>query len=320
MAPLFEESYSSIFPCVDNKIDDDGLIGVSEEISPFMILDAIVHGIFPWPMCFNWDNESQDVTLESGKKDVLVDKDVSIEAVNQYSNTATDVNRLNYLYEKNELPFLLKDLSLRTCLAQWEGKNFLSLDSLASSNSELAWWSPNPRAILDLDELHIPKRLKRTIKSNKFIVTYDQAFPEVMIACATSGNRQLSGSWITQELYACYCKLFELGYAHSVECWIKESSEERVSQSDEESNRKLVGGLYGVAINGFFDGESMFSSVTDASKVALFTLALRLKKNGFKLFDLQILNSHTQSLGGMEISRSEYLNRLNEAVQTPVVF
>jgi len=126
-----------------------------------------------------------------------------------------------------------------------------------------------------------------------------------MLGCANAKGRAGGESWITREFYASYCRLFELGLAHSAECRLGD---------------RLVGGVYGVAINGFFDGESMFSVERDASKVALVALLRRLKTLGFQLFDLQILNDHTASLGGREIPRAEYLRRLNVALRTPTRF
>ena len=156
-----------------------------------------------------------------------------------------------------------------------------------------------------MDNFHVSRRLERTIRNGKFRVTFDEAFPEVMLGCANAKERANGESWITREFYASYCRLFELGLAHSAECWLGD---------------RLVGGVYGVAINGFFDGESMFSVERDASKVALVALLRRLKALDFQLFDLQILNDHTASLGGREIPRAEYLRRLKLALRAPTRF
>lgn len=165
----------------------------------------------------------------------------------------------------------------------------------------ICWWSPNPRAIFELHGLRVSRRLARTIRSGKFQVTMDRCFTEVMIGCAD----RREGTWITREIIEAYTRLHQLGHAHSVEVW---------------SEGRLVGGVYGVAIGGFFSGESMFHRVRDASKVALFYLFEHLLRRGFDLFDTQILNAHTAALGAVTIPRREYLARLREALKMPVSF
>lgn len=164
------------------------------------------------------------------------------------------------------------------------------------------WWSPNPRAILELDRLHVPRRLERTIRQAKFRTTIDQCFERVMRAC---GANRPEGTWITESMIEAYCRLHRLGHAHSAETWAKE---------------ELVGGIYGVSIGGLFAGESMFHRRPDASKIALVRLVEHLRARGFVLFDLQILNAHTARLGAIEIPRDEYLRRLRAAVELPVQF
>ncbi|MDO5308095.1 MAG: leucyl/phenylalanyl-tRNA--protein transferase [Planctomycetia bacterium] len=252
-------------------------------MSHFLSVDltffALCQGVFPWT-----EPELLPILIET----------------QDYVVSAEELLLCRSLTEKN-----IASLPEKSRNARWQTYDISSLDTLADLDALVEWWSPNPRAIFDLDNIHIPRRLLRDMKSQKFIVTYDQAFPEVMLACANVGFRRLEGTWITREFFSTYCKLHELGFAHSVECW----------QEKEPHGRELVGGVYGVAIGRFFDGESMFSSVSNASKVALFTLLLRLKECGFQLFDLQVLNPHTQSLGGIDIPRSEYLARLNEAIE-----
>jgi leucyl/phenylalanyl-tRNA--protein transferase len=165
----------------------------------------------------------------------------------------------------------------------------------------VCWWSPDPRAVFDLDRLHVSRRLARTIRSGKFVVTFDQAFVGVMRGCAARGE----GTWVTSDMVQAYHRLHELGHAHSVEVW---------------QRGELVGGVYGVSIGGLFAGESMFHRVSDASKVALVHLFERLRERGFVLFDTQIINDHTRGLGAYTISRSEYLARLRDAVSIPVTF
>jgi leucyl/phenylalanyl-tRNA--protein transferase len=162
------------------------------------------------------------------------------------------------------------------------------------------WWSPDPRAIFDLDRFYLSRRLMRTIRSGKFRLTINQAFDAVIRACA---DRELT--WITAGMIDAYRQLHLLGHAHSIETW----------QGDD-----LVGGVYGVAIGGFFAGESMFHRARDASKVALAYLVEYLKIRGFALFDTQVVTEHTASLGAIEFPRDEYLDRLDTAIRMPVRF
>jgi leucyl/phenylalanyl-tRNA--protein transferase len=160
----------------------------------------------------------------------------------------------------------------------------------------ILWWSPDPRAIIEIGGLHVSRRLARTVRSGKFQVTFDTAFREVMTRCAIRPN---SGTWIMPEMIDAYCELHRMGYARSVEVW---------------HEGMLAGGVYGVTIGAFFAAESMFTLVRDASKVALVHLMNRLQAREFQLFDIQYLNPHTASLGGIEIPRREYLRRLRRAV------
>ena len=150
----------------------------------------------------------------------------------------------------------------------------------------IAWWSPDPRAIIELDGLHVSRRLQRTIRSGKFRVTCDQDFAGVIRGCATAGDRT-GNTWLTPAMIAAYCRMHALGHAHSVEVW----------QAD-----RLVGGTYGIAIGGVFAAESMFHFVRDASKVALAHLVSHLAARGFQLLDVQQWTAHTGSMGATEIS------------------
>ncbi|MFO0866883.1 MAG: leucyl/phenylalanyl-tRNA--protein transferase [Gemmataceae bacterium] len=165
----------------------------------------------------------------------------------------------------------------------------------------VCWWSPDPRAVFDLSDFHVPRRLARTIRSGKFRNTINHDFPGVIRGCADRDE----GTWITSEMMRCYEAMHRQGHVHSVETWIGD---------------ELVGGIYGVAIGGFFGGESMFCRETDASKVALVALVHHLQERGFALFDSQILNDHTRNMGAVEISRDEYLKRLRKAIRMPVAF
>jgi leucyl/phenylalanyl-tRNA---protein transferase len=168
----------------------------------------------------------------------------------------------------------------------------------------VAWWSPDPRAIIELDGLIVHSRLQRTMRSGNFRVTYDRDFEGVIRSCGSVGDRA-NNTWLTPSMIAAYCKMHELGHAHSVEVW-----------HDDE----LAGGTYGVAIGGLFAAESMFHRVRDASKIAVAQLVSRLKERGYELLDIQQWTPHTGRMGASEISREEYLRRLSRGVQKRVTF
>lgn len=166
-----------------------------------------------------------------------------------------------------------------------------------SEGDPVLWWSPDPRAIIELDGLHISRRLARTIRSGKFRVTVDRQFEAVMRAC---GETRPDGTWVTDEMVGAYVRLHREGHAHSLEVWHGDA---------------LAGGIYGVAIGGLFAGESMFHTVTDASKVALAALVEHLKLRGYVLFDVQMTTEHTERMGAANVPREAYLDRLQKAVQ-----
>lgn len=166
----------------------------------------------------------------------------------------------------------------------------------------ILWWSPDPRLILEPEELHISRRLRRTLKKRKFKVTFDEAFATVIQACATVLRKGQYGTWITREMQEAYIHLHQLGYAHSVESWL---------------DGELAGGLYGVSLGRCFFGESMFFRVPDASKVALATLVQQLKEWGFHMIDAQLTTQHLMSLGAKEIPRSLFLQRLEKGLGFP---
>ena len=170
------------------------------------------------------------------------------------------------------------------------------------AQTPILWWSPDPRAVFELDGLHVSRRLARTVRSGKFDVTVDRDFAGVIRGCA---DRPESGVWITPEMIEAYVRLHRLGHAHSVEVW---------------HGGELAGGLYGVAVGGLFAGESMFTRVRDASKVALVHVMARLRERGYQLFDVQFLNDHTAGLGAVEIPRREYLRRLRQALKCEASF
>ena len=162
----------------------------------------------------------------------------------------------------------------------------------------LFWVSPDARGIFPLDKFHLPKRLARTVRSDRFTVKTDTSFEDVMRACAAPAPDR-DESWINDEILSLYTALHGMGHAHSVEAW---------------RDGELVGGLYGVKIGAAFFGESMFSRERDASKVALTHLVARLKLGHFRLLDAQFITSHLAQFGAIEIPRNEYLVLLAEAV------
>ena len=170
------------------------------------------------------------------------------------------------------------------------------------------WWSPDPRAIIELDGLHISRSLAKTIKSGKFRISINQCFTEVLHAC---GENRDGGTWVTPEMLEAYNELHTLNFAHSVETWVA---------SDEPEVWILAGGVYGVSIGGFFSAESMFYRVTDGSKVALAALVSNLNARGYKLLDVQMRTEHTTRMGAIDIPRSDYLRRLKEAIRVQTRF
>jgi len=166
---------------------------------------------------------------------------------------------------------------------------------------ELFWYDPERRGILPLEGFHVPRRLRRTVRRGVFEVRADTAFREVMEACATARPT----TWINAEILRLYGDLHRFGHAHSVECW---------------RDGALVGGLYGVSLGAAFFGESMFSRVPDASKVALVHLVARLRRGGFSLLDTQFVTEHLSQFGAMEMPRDDYRRLLDEAVTVAADF
>ncbi len=162
------------------------------------------------------------------------------------------------------------------------------------------WWSPNPRALMDRERLHVSRTLRRTLREGSFEVTFDTAFREVIQACAS--NRE-GGTWILPEMMVAYSQLHELGHAHSFEVW---------------HDGQLAGGLYGVRRGALFAAESMFHTVTDASKVGLAVAIDTLFRAGVQVFDVQFVTDHLLSLGAYEVERSEYLAQVASSVALEV--
>ena len=220
MIPFLEPA--DPFPPVEQAMrDPNGLLAAGADLSPQRLLDAYVHGIFPW----------------FGEEDPLL------------------------------------------------------------------WWSPDPRMVLFLDELHVSRSLRRVIRSGRYEVRFDTAFRDVVLACGEPRAGQ-DGTWITPAMIEAYTTLWRLGYAHSIESW---------------TDGELAGGLYGVAIGRMFYGESMFTRRTDASKVAFVGTVRQLRRWGFGLIDCQMPTMHLASLGGREIPRDTFLERISRLVVQPEV-
>jgi leucyl/phenylalanyl-tRNA--protein transferase len=167
---------------------------------------------------------------------------------------------------------------------------------MGMDDGTIGWFSPDPRGIIPLETFHVPQRLQRLVRSDRFTTTVNRDFVGVMRSCAADRE---DGTWMTEELLAAYVGLHHQGQAHSVEVW---------------REGVLVGGLYGVHLGGAFFGESMFHTETDASKVALVVLVERLRAQGFVLLDIQWVTPHLARFGAVEIPRREYLIRLTGAL------
>ena len=190
------------------------------------------------------------------------------------------------------------DLSIERLLLAYR----LGIFPWYEEDSPILWWSPPQRCIMAPSEFHISRSLQRLLRQERFTVTFDEAFPEVIRACADSRIEQGQGTWIVPAMIDAYCALHEAGFAHSVEAWV---------------GKRLAGGIYGVSLGCAFFGESMFKYEANASKVAFATLAQRLQAWEFTLIDCQMINPHLQRLGGYEIPRKEFLRRLEHALAFP---
>ncbi len=165
-----------------------------------------------------------------------------------------------------------------------------------------AWFSPNPRMVLVPEELHVSRSLRKTLRRDRFRITFDTAFGDVMRRCAAAPRGGQQGTWITEDLMAGFAELHDWGFAHSVETWRGE---------------RLVGGLYGLALGGVFCGESMFHVERDASKVAFITLVRRLRAWGFRMVDCQVHTEHLEQFGAREWHRDDFLDELELAIHDP---
>ncbi|WP_371372250.1 leucyl/phenylalanyl-tRNA--protein transferase [Thalassotalea aquiviva] len=171
-----------------------------------------------------------------------------------------------------------------------------------SDHDPILWWSPDPRAIIYCQQIRVNKTLKKFVKKSPYHITINQAFEQVINNCSDAPFRN-DDTWILPEMLNAYLELHKLGIAHSIEVW---------------EQGHLVGGLYGVAINGAFSGESMFYRKPNASKIALLALCQHLQTINIELIDCQLQNPFLQSMGAIEISRADYLKHLNKLVQQAI--
>lgn len=170
-----------------------------------------------------------------------------------------------------------------------------------SEGDPILWWSPNPRCVLYPADIRVSGSMSRLIRKGRYKVTFDASFSKVISKCR---ELRVNDTWLTEEMVSAYCRLHELGFAHSVETWHGE---------------ELAGGLYGVALGKCFFGESMFSTADNASKTALITLAKVLGEKGFVLIDCQVYSKHLESMGAVNIERSEFLKHVREGLASETI-
>lgn len=200
-----------------------------------------------------------------------------------------------YLASKEGLLAIGGDLSPKRLLLAYANGIF----PWYSEGEPILWWSPDPRLVLYPAELKVSRSLKKVFKQEIFAVTMDRAFEAVITECAQVRLENNQGTWIVDDMIQAYCRLYESGFAHSVEVW---------------KDHRLAGGLYGVSLGKCFFGESMFTRITNASKVALVALAEHLKALDFALIDCQITTAHLTRFGAREISKARFLEELAAAV------
>jgi len=194
------------------------------------------------------------------------------------------------------------NLSINTLLSAYQQGIF----PWFNDDEPILWWCPNPRMILNTDEMHVSHSLKKTLRSKPYRITCNTAFSQVISQCSkprtTKSNLNYGASWITKEMQEAYNNLHDEGYGISIEAW----------QGDE-----LVGGLYGVSIAGMFFGESMFAKKTDSSKIALFYTCQFLKKHGCDWIDCQVASEHLETLGAINIPRELFLSKISRKLKEP---
>ncbi len=189
------------------------------------------------------------------------------------------------------------DLSVKRLLSAYR----MGIFPWFSEQDPILWWSPDPRLVLFPNQLVVSKSLKKTIKKNRFRITLDSAFEQVIEACSGIPRRHEQGTWITTGMIAAYIELHRAGYAHSVEAW---------------QQGELAGGLYGVSLGRCFFGESMFTRISNASKVAFVALVSYLRKHSFDLIDCQVSTGHMKRFGAREIARRRFLAVLAASLES----
>ncbi len=204
----------------------------------------------------------------------------------------------NPLEENDEIVAVGGNLSLKRLIHAYKNGIFPWYDK----DTPILWWFTYPRLILDVNKLHVSKRLARLIRQKRFKVTLNFDFAKVINMCAYVNKRRDGDTWLLPEMIEAYVGLHEIGYAHSVEAW---------------DGKELVGGLYGVAIGKAFFGESMFYIKSNASKVAFVHLVHYLRKKGFWFIDCQQTTEHMKRFGAFEISKKAFYNKLQEAIKHP---
>jgi leucyl/phenylalanyl-tRNA--protein transferase len=187
------------------------------------------------------------------------------------------------------------DLSERRILLAYQ----MGIFPWFTDDEPILWWSPDPRLLLYPPDIHVAGRLKRTIRQGAFKITCDTAFDRVISACASIRIENSQETWIGQDMIDAYCRLFASGYAHSIEVW---------------HEGLLAGGLYGLSLGGSFFGESMFSHISNASKIALVMLGRFLNALSFDLIDCQVKTDHLKRMGAVEVSRSLFLKQLHQSI------
>jgi leucyl/phenylalanyl-tRNA---protein transferase len=242
----------------------EGSVAIGGNLEPQNVLEAYRNGIFPWPI----SPPAEDLApQESPHESDDNDENGESDEIEEYDETTPESDDLDD----------------------------------ADSEYPLAWFSPHPRAILEFDQIHIPRSLKRSQNQGAYEFTINHAFDQVIQACQKTPRPGQNGTWITDEMQEAYHVLHRLGIAHSVEAW-----------SIGEKGGKLVGGIYGVNVDGAFAGESMFHHAPNASKLALLHLASHLKSRGLAWMDIQMMTPHMKVLGAREISRDEFLLKLSQ--------
>jgi len=201
-----------------------------------------------------------------------------------------------YLASKEGLLAIGGDLSPKRLLLAYSNGIF----PWYSEGEPILWWSPDPRLVLYPAELNVSRSLKKVLKQDIFKVTLDRAFQDVIAECARVRQENHEGTWIVDDMVQAYCRLHESGFAHSFEVW---------------HDNRLAGGLYGVSLGKCFFGESMFTRITNASKVAMVALVEHLQQLNFDFIDCQITTAHLTRFGAREVSRANYLDELAEALK-----